>query len=550
MKQSIGPLSPLAEEARVPAGDRRELERLFSSNGHASRSLEPVRRRILDSLQDLAGAMAVTGNRKPEYLLRQFQGPCDIEHQMSFKDYAEYLINTIVPHSVKLSSTTCMAHMMGITPTFVRPIAELITALNQNLVKCEASPVLTLLERQTLATMHRLVFRRPDTFYTEHAQMPGSTLGLMTSGSTTANITALWIARNQALASHGSFAGIEREGMGAALKHFRYRSAVFVGSTLMHYSIDKAAGLLGLGSDGVIKIPVNRNGQLKTEVLHEVIGHCRTSRRKILAIIGTAGTTDAGTIDSLGELAVMAKNAGIHFHVDAAWGGPLLFSQRHKDKLKGIEQADSVTLDSHKQMHLPVGAGMVLLRDPEAAAFIQKEAQYMLHNESGDLGKRSLEGSRPANALFLHAALRIVGRSGYQALIDHHIQMAAAFAEQVRERTDFELLVEPETNIVLYRYLPKSFRSVRRNGNRSLEDLERINVCNILLQKAQFNAGRTFVSRTTLFDAPAYPDVRVVSLRAVITNPFTEDANIANVLNDQVRIGDDLWRVGLKPVCG
>jgi glutamate decarboxylase len=430
--------------------------------------------------------------------------------------------------------------MTGGVPPFVRLLGDVVLGLNQNMVKEEASGSFSGLERQTLAILHRLIYGLDEGFYEEHAQQPASTLGIMAANGTIANITALWIARNRALAPSNGCGSPESDGLLAALERHGFHGAAIIGSRLMHYSIEKAGSLLGLGSRNVLKIDVDSRNKLNADLLRRTVTECQAQRRRILAIVGTAGTTDCGSIDPLPEMAGIAREWGIHFHVDAAWGTPLLFSERHRPLLAGIEQADSVSLDGHKQLHLPAGANALLLRDPEAGRAIEKEANYMLHRGSADLGKRSLEGSRGAMALFLHAALNIIGPSGYETLIDRAIGLACGLAEQLKDSEEFELLAEPETNIVLYRYLPPSCRGTYRAGGLSIGELHHINFCNERLQQRQSEIGRSLVSRTTL-SSPPHESSPVVALRAIITNPFTERSDLEAVLQEQVEIGDSLW---------
>jgi glutamate decarboxylase len=171
-----------------------------------------------------------------------------------------------------------------------------------------------------------------------------------------------------------------------------------------------------------------------------------------------AGSTDAGAIDPLAEIAGIADEANAHFHVDAAWGGPLLLSDQYRSRLAGIERADSVTIDGHKQLYLPLGIGLVLFRRPRFARAIEKHAHCLSRPGSADLGKRSLEGSRPGTALYLHAALNLIGRDGYAALVNDRIRKVRHMADTICARPDFELLMEPDSNVILYRYLPEACR--------------------------------------------------------------------------------------------
>ena len=450
--------------------------------------------------------------------------------------YYAHLVGHVLPDAVNVGSPRCIAHMTTVVPEFVQELSHLLLAINQNLVKQEASGSFSALERETLAVMHRLVFDCPDVFYAQHSVNHDSSLGIFCSGGTLANLTALWIARNTRLGGDG--AGIESLGGPVALERAGYRDAAIVGSALMHYSIRKAAGLLGIGEHNVHGVPVDERGRMVVTVCRQLLRRCAESGIAVLALVGVAGTTDCGSIDPLDEIADLAEEFAIHYHIDAAWGGPLLFSRSHRARLRGIERADSVTIDAHKQMYLPIGTSMLLLRDPQRARVVEKTSDYILLDGSGDLGRRSVEGSRPGNALFVHAALNIIGRRGYESLVDESIRRAAFMAEAIRRSPEFELLAEPETNIVLYRYLPPSARADRSTGRRTQESTAAINALNECLDRAQLDNGRSLVSRTILRHLPHVG--RVVALRAVMANPFTTEDDVLAVLADQIAIAEGL----------
>src|SRR5205814_3254489 len=179
-----------------------------------------------------------------------------------------------------------------------------------------------------LAMMHRLLYGAPDGFYSRHAQHDGSVLGLMTSGGTLANLAALWIARNAAFAGSGD---VEADGLAASPCSASAGAGrpVIVGSQFMHYSIDKAAGILGLGERGVLKVPVSGQGAIDLGALERLLADFRKRKLRVVAVGGVAGSTDCGSIDALDAVADLALEAGARFHVDAAWGAPLAFSRRH-----------------------------------------------------------------------------------------------------------------------------------------------------------------------------------------------------------------------------
>lgn len=455
-------------------------------------------------------------------------------------DYIDYLAENVVAHSTRTSSPYFIGHMTAGLPNFVKPLGILLTAMNQNTVKMETAKALTPYERQILAMIHRLIFDFPDGFYEKHVQRKESTLGMLMSGGTLANITALWCMRNNQLGPRDGFGGIEVEGLPAALDHYGYKGAVVIGSSLMHYSFQKAVDLLGIGSRSLIRVSADLNNRIELPALRRTIEECRIRKQHIIAIVGIAGVTDSGAIDPLPEIVDMAQEYGIPVHVDAAWGGPVLFSARHRNKLAGIERADSVTIDGHKQMYLPMGIGIVMFRDPHIAKSIEKQARYIIRAASADLGKRALEGSRPGTAMYLHAAFHIIGSKGYEFLIDEGIRKTNFMADTIRMRPEFELIAEPQINILIYRYIPEPLRERVARGTLSENEIALINQFNERLQKTQRQIGHSFVSRTTLETTTYGKGVPVVALRAVIANPLTTEEDILCVLNEQVNIASRL----------
>jgi len=425
-------------------------------------------------------------------------------------------------------------------PSFVGPMAQLITAMNQNQVKLETSKALSFYERQALAMIHRLIYKNSDEFYREHAQRRESTLGIITTGGTLANITALWCARNSRLGPDGSFTGVDNEGLTAALEHYGYTDAVVIGSSQMHYSFEKAASALGIGVNNLLRVPVDENHQIVLPALERTIDQCRARKRCIIAIVAVAGTTETGAVDPLPKIADLAREIDTHLHIDAAWGGPLLFSERHCGLLKGIERADSAVIDGHKQMFLPMGIGMLVFRDPYFARAIEKQARYIIRAGSYDLGRRSLDGSRPGTVLFLHAALSVFGRKGYEFLIDEGIRKTQYLVACIRARREFEILIEPKMNILTYRFIPKPLRGRVINGDITDSDQATINVINERLQREERRAGRTFVSRTTLHATRYGRNIPITALRVVIANPNTTEDDIDAVLDDQIQIGNKI----------
>ncbi|ARF67939.1 hypothetical protein B7C51_09035 [Paenibacillus larvae subsp. pulvifaciens] len=515
----------------------REYLRLVFEPSDNQRDLEErMDRYVTDVIEKLYGASSVTSDTELNVLSlgQETIVPRVAVHP---EQYLSQLVREVVHHCINTSSPNFIGHMTSALPMFFRPLSRLLVALNQNVVKVETSKSFTVHERQTLTFMHHLVYGCSESFYAEHGQNPASTLGIVTSGGTLSNLTALWIARNTALYSQE--ADIERDGYALALQKNGYRRGVIIGSSLMHYSIDKAADILGLGSDSIIRIDCDSRGRMDLIKLAKEMTACQERKDCILAIIGIAGTTESGAIDPLESIAGLARAKDIHFHVDAAWGGPLLMSDVHKYKLRGIEWADTVTIDGHKQMYLPMGIGLLLMKDPHAAARIEKKAKYIIREGSFDLGRRSLEGSRPAMSMFLHAGLHLLGREGYGYLLDEGVRKTQWMANLLVGHPAFELIGEPEINILTYRYIPTSLREAVRTCTLRPEENDRINRLNICLQEIQSRQGVSFVSRTTLCGIDGLPE-SVVVLRVILANPLTTEEHIKNILEVQQKIAGEL----------
>jgi glutamate decarboxylase len=452
-------------------------------------------------------------------------------------DYTEFLKEKLVSQSVHTASPGFIGHMTSALPYFMLPLSRILTALNQNLVKVETSRAFTPMERQVLAMIHRLIYNGRDDFYSQWIQNSNYSLGAFCSGGTIANVTALWAARNHLCGPSGDFKGISREGLLKALQHLDCQGLAILVSRRGHYSLGKAADLLGIGRDNLVTVETDDNNRIDMKRLREHCTRLRGEGIRPLSLIGIGGTTETGNVDPLEALADLAGELGCHFHVDAAWGGPTLFSDTYRGLLRGIERADSVTIDAHKQLYVPMGAGMVLFKDPATLSSIEHHAAYIIRRGSRDLGSRTLEGSRPGMAMLVHAGLSIIGRKGYELLIDQGIERARRFARRIDAHPDFELVSEPELNILTYRYIPAWVQQTLAQAEP--EQAARINelLDKIIetMQKRQREAGRTFVSRTRL--APGrYQGTTITVFRVVMANPLTTEEILSAVLGEQCEI--------------
>ena len=457
--------------------------------------------------------------------------------------HAETLLDKLVAHSVNTYSPTFIGHMTSALPYFHLPLSKLMVGLNQNLVKIETSKAFTPLERQVLGMLHNLVYDRSEAFYEQHLHSAQHALGAFCSGGTIANITALWVARNKLLGPQPGFAGVAKAGLAAAYRFHNINHLGVMCSKRGHYSLSKAVDALGLGREQLIALPAPQQ-TLDPEKALRAGKRYQEEGNKLLAIVGVGGTTETGHVDPLDELADVAEQLGCWFHVDAAWGGATLFSSQYRDRLKGIERADSVTIDAHKQMYVPMGAGMALFKDPENANAVRHHAQYILRAGSKDLGATTLEGSRNGMAMMVYSALHIFGRRGYELLIDRSIQKAKAFADMIDKHPDFELTTSPTLSLLTYRVCPQALQHTLKQVDDSTRDKinEKIDTLVVSVQKQQREAGKSFVSRTRL-EAPDYPTKCITVFRVVLANPLTSHNDLAAILSEQHQIATrtPLW---------
>ncbi|WP_375193290.1 pyridoxal-dependent aspartate 1-decarboxylase PanP [Marinobacter sp.] len=462
------------------------------------------------------------------------------EKPVFVSEQAQFLLDKLVANSVHTASPAFIGHMTSALPYFMLPLSKIMIALNQNLVKTETSKAFTPMERQVLGMIHRLVYQEDGAFYRKWMHDPRYSLGAMCSGGTVANLTALWVARNRAFPAEGSFRGLHQEGLFRALKYYGYEGAAIVVSRRGHYSLRKAADVLGLGREALVPVDTDEDNRIQTDALRDKCLELQRQKIKVMAICGVAGTTETGNVDPLDAMADIAREFGAHFHVDAAWGGPTLFSRTYKHLLRGIEKADSVTFDAHKQLYVPMGVGLVVFRDPSLASAVEHHAQYIIRKGSRDLGSTTLEGSRPGMSMLIHSGLKILAREGYEILIDQGIEKAKTFAEMIDAEADFELVTKPELNILTYRYCPEDVQQALAVADPL--QAEKLNTClnriTKFIQKTQRERGKAFVSRTRLEPA-RYFNFPCIVFRVVLANPLTTKEILADILAEQRELSRD-----------
>jgi L-2,4-diaminobutyrate decarboxylase len=327
--------------------------------------------------------------------------------------------------------------------------------------------------------------------------------GVFTSGGSQSNLQALLLAREEAKP------GSEPGDTAAGLRIFA--------SEVSHFSVKKSAKLLGLGTDAVVSIPVDHDKRMQTLALAHELERCERDGLIPMAVVATAGTTDFGSIDPLPEIAELCSRFGVWMHVDAAYGCGLLTSLKNRDRLEGIERADSVTVDYHKSFFQPVSSSAVLVRDAATLRHATYHAEYlnprrMVQERIPNQVDKSLQTTRRFDALKLWMTLRVMGADGIGELFDEVCDLAQEGWKLLVADPRFDVVVEPSLSTLVFRFIPAA-----------VTDPAEIDRANLYARGALFASGDAVVAGTKV-GGRHY-------LKFTLLNPETTAEDIAAVLD-------------------
>ncbi|MFF2314970.1 pyridoxal phosphate-dependent decarboxylase family protein [Arthrobacter sp. NPDC058097] len=313
--------------------------------------------------------------------------------------------------------------------------------------------------------------------------------GVFTSGGSQSNLQALLVARNHAVARLRRDPANEGLRLPLLLEKLR----IFT-SADSHFSIQKSASMLGLGFDAVVSVAWAADHRMDPAALASALATAHNEGLIPMAVVGTAGTTDFGAVDPLAELAALAGAYGAWFHVDAAYGGGLMVSNRHRHLLDGIRLADSVTVDFHKTFFQPVSSSALLVRNGAMLRHVTYYADYLnpetaARAEIPNQVDKSIQTTRRFDALKLWLTLRIMGADAVGALLDEAIDLAARVGSLLAADGDFELAAEPRLSTLVFRYRP-----LLADGTRLSEDAA--DELNPAIRSAVFASGQAVVAGT------------------------------------------------------
>lgn len=390
-------------------------------------------------------------------------------------------------------------------------VGEWLTAvMNASMYTYEVAPAMTLVEREVIARMGKAV---------------GWTgcEGLFTPGGSLSNLMAMLMARQRALPK------VKSRGLQGS------KLVVFT-SAESHYSVERAAVILGLGTEGVVQVPQDRYGRMRVDAFEHAVRQVRAEGRQPMMVVATAGSTVFGAYDPIGAIADIAEREGLWLHVDGAYGASALLSDTRRGLLAGAERADSLTWCAHKMLNVPLSASVIIVREPgllHQCNAVHAEYLYHADNDAPDLdtGEMSIQCGRRVDALKVWLAWKARGDAGMAQIVDRKFELASTMRDIVRARERFELLSDPDDvgggcNTCFVYHAPSL------DGLPADRRLRAIDASTHVLRERVRLRGRLLTNYAPVFGVRAF--------RHVSANDRATEAELALILDEIEAVGHDL----------
>jgi L-2,4-diaminobutyrate decarboxylase len=413
-------------------------------------------------------------------------------------DHFSRLVETMLDHGQNLHDPRYLGHQVASSV----PLAGLFDAVgsvsNQAMAIYEMGPWATAVEWAMVQQLGARI-----------GWQPGEFAGLATHGGSLANLTALLTARNVTLGDCWR-QGVARSDL----------PPVIVAHADAHYSVVRAAGILGLGTNQVLRVGLDARRRMDVEALDRLLRDLRAKQQPVVAVVACACSTLVGAFDRLDEVAEVCQRHGVWLHVDAAHGGAACLSPRYRHLVDGLHRADSVTWDAHKMLFVPALCAFVFYRKA-AHVFeaFRQDAPYLFDPAAPglaefDSGLRTVECTKRAAVFGLWGIWSLFGEQLFADLVDITFTMGQVFHEKLSLAPDFVALHEPQCNIVAFRYVPESLRDAPAEvlGRLQLETRRRI-----------VESGEYYIVSTKLDGIGA--------MRVTIINPLTTPAHLDDLLD-------------------
>ncbi|WP_396613754.1 pyridoxal phosphate-dependent decarboxylase family protein (plasmid) [Haloferax sp. S1W] len=496
------------------ASDADSFDSLFLGSEEGTAAYRDAIEQAVDVVANTLGeSESPYAGASPEAIEAQLSSfDCLPESGAGLDETLDHVSEEILAETIRVAHSACGAHLH--CPPMIPGLAAevLLTAANQSLDSWDQSGAATILEQQMVDTL-------AETFgYGADAD------GVFTSGGTQSNFMGLLLARNK-VADERFDHWVTDDGLPPEADRLR-----ILCSADAHFTAKQSAAQLGLGENAVVTVETDDEHRMCTDALDETLETLDAEGLVPFALVATAGTTDFGSIDPLPELAARAHEHDLWFHVDAAYGGALAFSDTHREKLAAIECADSIAVDFHKLFYQPISCGAFLLQDGANYQYIQRHAAY-LNPESDDeagvpnLVSKSVQTTRRFDALKPYMTFRALGRQRLAEVIDSTLELASETAASLRERDRFTCPHSPTLNAVVFRYIPEHTPS-------DADSDQYTGAINEQIRDTLLNDGRAVVARTEVDG--------VASLKFTLLNPRTTLADIESLLDDIEQVGREL----------
>lgn len=452
----------------------------FRRQGHAV--VDMLADYLADSFRP-APALPVIPWRRPEAQLQRWQEdlttPSDADPLL--------FLQSVLEESIHLHQPRFMGHQVC-PPAPLSALAGLLGGLlNNGMAVYEMGGPATAMERIVVETVAR------------HLGFGPEADGVLTSGGTLANLTALLSARSR-------FADVWQDG-------HRHSMALMV-SEEAHYCVDRAARIMGWGEQGIIKVPVDVQYRMRAEYLEPLYAEAQSKGIAIIAVVGSACSTSTGSFDDLAAIGAFCARHSLWFHVDGAHGAAPIFSTKYKHLLAGIETADSVALDFHKMLMTPaLTTALVFRAGRDSYRTFSQHAQYLFSEQEPEwynIAKRSFECTKLMMSVKVYILLRTYGVELFAEYVDRVIDNGKVFAALLQERPRWETAIAPQCNIVCFRYLPEG------------ADEAETDAVNRRIRETLLEDGRFYIVQTTLKGR--------LWLRVTLVNPFTTAREMTELL--------------------
>lgn len=351
------------------------------------------------------------------------------EKGMNFESLLDFFMNEVIPVSINTPHPDYLGYIPG-GGLYPSAVADFLgAATNRFTGAWFAAPAAVRLETNVLE------------WFAEWMGYPQSTRGILTSGGSLANLSAVVTARRHLLGEDIS------------------RGVVYA-SDQTHHCVMKVAFLAGIPEQNIRLLSVDKNFKAVPEYFEKAIKVDLKKGRKPFFLVGNAGTTNTGAVDPLPQLAEIAKKYGLWFHIDAAYGGFFNLCKDGKKVLKGLEKSDSIVLDPHKGLFVPYGSGSLLVKDGELLRSAHMlTAEYLMDHttpeEEMDSSEYSPELSRPYRGLRVWLPLKLFGVKAFRENLAEKLQLTQWMYKRFLEEPGFECMNVPELSVIAFRYRPK-----------------------------------------------------------------------------------------------